>query len=127
MKLTKILLSARTQSYCLNLYWKTKVKKINVADKILSNPEIDNVYGKYLAGFAVNKEEGSKKWDETDVFEDNEDIDKNIGMIKNNLSILKINSEIEFYSSKLKSANEEEQNQIKITLNDLLKKKKALQ
>jgi DNA primase len=97
----------------------------NIIDRIVSNTEHEKEYVDYLVGLAFNKEEGSEKWAETDVFENVENIDKNIMIIINNLKIKKIDIELESIKTKIQDPDTENSDELMIRMNELLKEKKT--
>jgi len=99
----------------------------NIIDRIVSNTNHEKEYIDYLVGLTFNKEEGSERWSETDVFENVENMDKNIRIIINNLQIKKIDIELESIKSKIKSPQVEDSENLMIRMNELIKLKKNFQ
>jgi len=99
----------------------------NIIDRIVSNNDHEKEYVDFLVGLTFNTAEGSAKWSETDVFENVENIDKNIMIIINNLRTKKINIEIESIGKKLQDPNTENLEEIMLRMNELIKQKKTHQ
>jgi DNA primase len=99
----------------------------NIVDRIVSNKDHEKEYIDYLVGLTFNKEEGSDKWSETDVFENIENMDKNIRIIINNLNIKKIDIELENIKAKLQNPEAEDMENLMIRMNELIKQKKSFQ
>ncbi len=102
-------------------------EKSNIIDRIISNTELEKEYVDFIVGLTFNTEEGSVKWEDTDVFENLDNTDKNIWKILNDLELKKLDVEIERIKQKLKNADTEEHEDHIQRMSALLKKKKSLQ
>lgn len=111
----------------MNIIMENYIKDANLIDRIMTHEDIEQEFMDFMVSLSINFEEGSSKWSETDVFEGIENPGKNLENILKNLELIRVNNAVEEIKSKLKDASPENQNDLIMEFNELIKKKKSLQ